>query len=101
MTTYDKLVRDAIPEIIRARGTEPVIRQASPEEYKEKLREKLQEEVGEYLESGSSEELADVLEVVYALGALAGHTPEDLEKLRVAKAAERGGFKKQIILEEA
>lgn len=101
MTKYDKLVRDSIPDIIRAKGTEPVTRQASLEEYEEKLREKLQEEVGEYLESGAPEELADVLEVVYALGSLTSHTPEDLEKLRLAKAAERGGFKERIILEEA
>ena len=101
MTKYDKLVRDLIPDIIRRRGTEPRFRLASQDEYIAKLREKLQEEVNEYLESGSSEELADIQEVVHALGALAGHGPEHLENLRAAKAAERGGFTERIILEEA
>ncbi len=68
---------------------------------KDLLAATLGEEVAEYLESGSSEELADILEVVHALGALAGHGPEHLEQLRAAKAAERGGFKERIILKEA
>ena len=101
MTKYDKLVRDLIPDIIRAKGTEPKVRLASQEEYVAKLREKLQEEVNEYLASGSSEELADIQEVVHALGALAGHGPAHLEDIRAKKAAERGGFKERIILEEA
>ena len=101
MTKYDKLIRDLIPDIIRKKGIEPVIRLASAEEYRTKLREKLQEEVNEYLESGSSEELADILEVVHALGALENHGPEHLERLRVDKAAERGAFKKGIILLES
>jgi predicted house-cleaning noncanonical NTP pyrophosphatase (MazG superfamily) len=101
MTKYDKLVRDLIPDIVRAEGREPKFRLAAQEEYEAKLREKLHEEVAEYLESGSSEELADILEVVHALGALAGHGPEHLEQLRAAKAAKRGGFKERIILEEA
>lgn len=98
---YDKLVRDRIPDIIRAKGTEPVVRLASAEEYQLKLREKLQEEVNEYLQSGSPEELADILEVVHALGRLTGHEPAYLEDIRAEKAAERGGFKDRIILEEA
>ena len=101
MTTYNKLVRDLIPEIIRSQGKEPVIRIANAEEYEAKLRAKLGEEVAEYLESGNPEELADIMEVVHALGALTNHTPEQLEALRVTKATERGAFTKRIILEEA
>ena len=100
-TTYNKLVRDKIPDIIRSNGTEPVIRLASQKEYALKLREKLQEEVSEYLESGSPEELADILEVVHALGALDDHSPALLEGLRAKKAQLRGRFEDKIILEEA
>jgi len=98
---YDKLVRDLIPEIIHSKGGQPVIHVASEQEYETKLRAKLQEEVNEYLENGNPEELADIMEVLYALGALKNHTPEQLEALRAAKAAERGGFTERVILEEA
>jgi len=101
MTKYDKLVRDLIPDIIAAKGGKAIIRLASQEEYEAKLRDKLLEEVNEYLASGSPEELADILEVVHALGELTGHTPAQLETLRADKAVARGGFKKRIILEES
>lgn len=93
-----KLVRDKIPQIIRAKGVEPVIYVAGAQEYATRLRDKLTEEVAEFLASDSDpEELADVLEVVYALAGLAGTDPEQLEKLRAAKADERGGLADRII----
>ncbi len=98
---YDKLVRDRIPEIIAAKGQQCATHTADTQEYEAKLREKLQEEVAEYLASGSEDELADILEVVHALGALAGHTHNSLEALRADKAIKRGGFTKRIVLEEA
>ena len=101
MTRYDKLVRDRIPDIIRAKGETAVVRLASEQEYATKLKEKLSEEVTEYLESGSPEELADIMEVVHALATLTGHGPADVERLRAEKADARGGFSKRIILEES
>lgn len=98
---YDKLVRDLIPDIITAKGQNVVARVAEHDEYQRRLRDKLQEEVAEFLESGAPEELADIMEVVHALGNVAGLNPAGLEKVRAAKAAERGGFEKRIILEEA
>jgi predicted house-cleaning noncanonical NTP pyrophosphatase (MazG superfamily) len=93
-----KLVRDKIPQIIRGKGLEPVTYVASAQEYATRLRDKLTEEVAEFLDSDSDpEELADVLEVVYALAGLAGTDPQHLEKLRAAKADERGGFADRII----
>lgn len=93
-----KLVRDKIPQIIRAKSLEPVIYVADPDEYATRLRDKLTEEVAEFLASDSDpEELADVLEVVYALAALTGTDQEQLEKLRASKADERGGFADRII----
>ena len=98
---YDKLVRDKIPEIIAAKGGESKTHIADQDEYTAKLRAKLQEEVDEYLENSSPEELADILEVVYALADGSGVTREDLEKLRAEKAEKRGAFKERIILEES
>ncbi len=87
-----KLVRDRIPEIIRASGREPVIEVATGAAFGQLLRAKLQEEVSEFLGSGAPEELADILEVLHALAREAGMTPESLEELRRTKAEERGGF---------
>jgi predicted house-cleaning noncanonical NTP pyrophosphatase (MazG superfamily) len=93
-----KLVRDKIPQIIRSKGLDPVVWTASAEEYGIRLRDKLQEEVAEFIASDNDpEELADILEVLYALAEEVGTDPQQLEKLRAAKAAERGGFAERII----
>ncbi|MEK7110725.1 MAG: nucleoside triphosphate pyrophosphohydrolase [Patescibacteria group bacterium] len=98
---YDKLVRDKIPEVIRARGGQPVTHIADSEEYIQKLREKLEEEVAEFIRNNDSEELADIIEIVYAMGKERGLSPEDLESMRKREAEERGDFKERIILEES
>jgi len=41
------------------------------------------------------------MEVVYALAAWGGCTPENLERWRRDKHEQRGGFTQHIILEEA
>ncbi len=93
-----KLVRDKIPQIIRSKGQDPIIYVAGAEEYAARLRDKLTEEVAEFLASDNDpEELADILEVLYALAEQAGTDAQQLEKLRAAKADERGGFAGRII----
>jgi len=101
MTRYDKLVRDRIPEIIRKRGVEPKTRIAGDEEYWTKLKEKLAEEVKEFLDSESAEEIADILEVLDACCDRKGFRMEEILRLKEWKAVERGGFKEKIILEES
>ena len=64
ITKYDKLVRDLIPEIIEASGKRCVCSTLSDEEYLDKLDEKLNEELAEYQESKSMEELADLRRTV-------------------------------------
>jgi predicted house-cleaning noncanonical NTP pyrophosphatase (MazG superfamily) len=100
MDADGKLVRDRIPEIIRASGAEPVTYRADVAEYQRRLREKLLEEVDEFLAADGAtavEELADILEVVYALAAELGATREDLETTRATKATERGVFTDRVI----
>ncbi|MFC0039168.1 nucleoside triphosphate pyrophosphohydrolase [Actinomadura rayongensis] len=90
-----KLVRDRIPEIIRASGAEPVTYIADETEYRQRLRDKLREETAEACAADPSDlpgELADVLEVVHALAAAHGLTPARLEEIRAAKSAARGAF---------
>ena len=101
MKEYNKLVRDKIPEIITAKGGESVTHIASNEEYRQKVAEKLQEELAEFLDSKDPEELADLLEITYAVGESLGVSKEELEAMRVKKAKERGGFSKRIILERS
>ena len=96
--THDKLVRDLIPEIIQKSGNKAIIRTLNDQEYSEML-EKILEEVNEYITDKTVEELADILEVVYALASLKGATKEEVEALRVKKADARGGFEKKIFLE--
>lgn len=93
-----KLVRDRIPAIIRATGEIPVTRTAGPDEYQALLRDKLVEEASEFRDSGDPEELADVLEVLHAAVRGIGVDWEQVEKLRAAKAAERGGFTGRVVL---
>lgn len=97
---YNKLVRDKIPEIIKSRGSTPFTHIASEEEYSKKLREKLTEEVNEFLEEPNKEELADILEVIFALCDYHNITKEDLELARKEKNEKRGAFKEKIILDE-
>lgn len=93
-----KLVRDKIPEIIAKSGATATFTTLDSEEYVEALHKKLQEEVDEYLEDRNTEELADILEVVYALSGLLNTSPAELEAIRQHKAEERGGFAKKLFL---
>lgn len=93
---YDKLVRDKIPEILVEKGANFEQHTASDEEYKERLLEKLDEEIAEFKEEYSAEELADVIEVIEALKRLPEYQTVDL--LQKKKFEERGGFDKRIII---
>ncbi len=99
MIEYQKLIRDKIPEIIKASGKSYDVRTADKEEYNELLKKKLQEEVQEYLEDDNLEELADIMEVLYAIASSLGYKEEDLDNKRKGKREERGGFEKGLVLE--
>lgn len=95
---YNKLVRDKIPEIIRNQGETPYTRVLEGPEYQRCLEAKLNEEVGEYLRDKNAEELADILEVVFALAEAEGCTREALMEIYREKHDERGGFENRIFL---
>ena len=97
MTVYEKLVRDKIPELIRAGGETPHIRILEDEEYHRHLETKLDEEVKEFHRDQNLEELADILEVVYALAEEYGGR-EELLRLYEKKHEARGGFRERIFL---
>lgn len=98
MKTYNKLIRDKIPEIIESKGGKAQIRVLSDEEYPVYLEAKLDEEVGEYHRDKTAEELADILEVVYALAASMGCSRGQLQEIYEKKHDARGGFEKKLFL---
>ena len=97
---YNKLVRDRIPEIIGASGKTCSTRIMSDDEYLAMVDAKLDEELAEYHETQNLEELADLLEVVYAAATARGYTLTQLERVRAAKAESRGAFTKKVFLEQ-
>jgi predicted house-cleaning noncanonical NTP pyrophosphatase (MazG superfamily) len=98
MIIYNKLVRDKIPELIRAQGESPNVRILEQEEYLHHLEQKLDEEVSEYHRDKNAEELADILEVVFALAEAGGCTRQELMEVYQKKHDARGGFEKRIFL---
>ncbi len=97
---YNKLVRDRIPEIIEASGNTCITEILSDEDYLKMIDAKLDEELSEYHNDRNVEELADMLEVIYAAAVARGYSIEELEKVRAKKVEKRGGFAKKILLKE-
>ena len=96
--SYGKLVRDRIIDIIKANGENPVYHTLSDEEYLKELHKKLFEEANEFVEADDPEELADLLEVIYAIAKHKNIKLEEVEQIRVKKREKRGGFENKIYL---
>lgn len=99
-----KLIRDNIPEIMEKEGQICNFAQIrNPELLTGFLREKLIEEVNEFLMSNptsdeSLAELVDIMTVVNAIYTLGGIDDETFAKLYKDKLAEKGGFKNALIM---
>ena len=98
-----KLVRDKIPSIIESQGQKPNTTIVENDlEYYNFLKTKLNEEVLEFQQSTDSinekEELADILEVIDAICDFKKIDKEELQKIKLKKFNERGGFKNRIVL---
>ena len=68
------------------------------EEYLKELDRKPDEEIREYQEDKSLEELADVLEVMLAICKARGYSEQELRDVYEKKHAKRGGFEERIYL---
>ncbi|MTI67902.1 MAG: phosphoribosyl-ATP pyrophosphohydrolase [Firmicutes bacterium] len=95
---YNKLVRDKIPNIIEADNKKYLTEIVKKDELKELLNKKLREEVEEYIESNDIEEIADILEVIYAIIENNNVSKKEVEKIRKNKKEKRGGFNEGIKL---
>ena len=95
---FYKLVRDRIPEIIEASGKSCITSTLSNEDYLRMIDAKLDEELAEYHKDQNIEELADLLEVIYAATRAHGYSLAQLEAVRADKAAKCGAFDKKVLL---
>jgi predicted house-cleaning noncanonical NTP pyrophosphatase (MazG superfamily) len=98
--TYNKLVRDKIPEIIKNAGKECNTKILDDKDYLKFLDEKLSEECKEYQESKEIEEIADVLEVLHSIVKVRGYSWAEVENIRKEKVRKRGSFNDKIFLED-
>lgn len=97
---YHKLIRDKIPQIIEHSGKKAIIERVSGKEYLDLLNVKLGEELQEYLDSQNVEELADLVEVVYAILEHKEVSLQEFEGIRTQKVLERGAFQDKLLLKE-
>lgn len=98
MKIYDKLVRDRIPEIIEASGSKCEIEVVSDEVALEYLYKKLGEEVEELLSDKNLDEIADVMEVIFAIGKKYGYSENEVLGRRNEKRDACGGFDDNLVL---
>ena len=100
MEEYNKIVRDNIPTIIENSGNKCETEIVSDEKALLYLYTKLTEEVNEFLESKDIHEMADIIEVLYAICDKMKITRAMLETIRQQKENENGAFENNIILKK-
>ncbi len=98
--TYNKLIRDNNVKLMEDKGCKVTYEILDDKRYGQELDKKLQEEVSEYLADYSVEEMADVMEVIYAMLDFRGITMEEVEKVRLNKRNFKGAFKNKIFLKD-
>ena len=97
--TYNKLVRDKIPEEINnVKGRKANYRILDNNEYIQELDKKLLEEAHEFIEENSVEELADLMEVIHSIMEAKNILQKDVEIARELKNKKKGSFKDKVYL---
>ena len=103
MKIFKKLIRDKMPEIMKAQGKELDVRVLESDEFKEALRRKIIEEVSELKDAKNEAEAMDKIaylhEIADSLGDAYGFPRKDVLALKEKVRAERGGFEKRLFLE--
>ncbi len=97
---HNKLIRDKIPELLIAEGKIFKTHKATNGEYLEHLYLKLIEELLEFRNNPSNEEMADIYEVLLALELYHNLDDDEIKAEQFLKRDNKGGFYDGIILEE-
>lgn len=107
-TTYGKLIRDRIPEILEAEGLRYEVARLDDAAFRAALLAKLLEEAGEAAAVGDADaagdadalarELADLYEVIDAIMELHEIEPAGVRALQARRREERGGFARRLAL---
>ncbi len=96
---YNKLVRDRVPEDINSmEGRKCNFKILNNDEYLKELDKKLFEEANEFIEEHSVEELADLMEVIFAIMKVRNISIEYVESARKIKNSKKGSFNDKIYL---
>ena len=97
--SYNKLVRDKIPENINSiKGKKCNYKILNDKEYLQELDKKIFEEAHEFIEEHSIEELADLMEVIFAIMKARNISMEDVENARKIKNSKKGSFNDKVYL---
>ena len=100
--TYDKLIRDRIPEIMDRDGVRYEVDEMEGDAYREALAAKVVEEAEELRAASAREdvvkELADVLEVLEAVMRVDGIDVGEVRTVQAARREARGGFERRLRL---
>ena len=103
METYNKLVRDKIPEIISWNNRIAKMRILNDEEYKLEALKKIVEEANEVLVARNNndlmKEIGDLQEIIEAVIIAFNLDEKEILKIKNQRKKERGGFDKKIFLE--
>lgn len=98
---HQKLIRDKIPEIIKAAGDEGKIKILPVKDFEKELKKKLVEEAKEVTNASKEKitnELADVLELTKSIADHYKIKFSQVQRLQIEKRKKRGGFKKKLFL---
>ncbi len=99
---YNKLCRDKVPDIIRAKGFECEVREVDHDEYKREIIRKVFEEAsGVSNHSGRSgllKELADLLITIDAVKKEYDLTAEEIQAAVDASVEDKGGYEDRLYL---
>lgn len=100
--TFNKLVRDKIPEKIENNGEYALTKTLNDEEFEKALNEKLMEEASEVINAKTpeeiKEELADLYEVMLAKVKLIDGNFSEIEEIAYQKRMKRGAFDNKVYL---
>jgi len=98
---HRKLIRDKIPEVMKAAGSKWELKKLAVKDFEKELKKKLVEESNELVKAPKKEivnELADVLELTKSIADHFKIKFSTVEKFQIEKRKKRGGFKKKLFL---